>query len=306
MAIRFKCGECGRVLNVKDGLAGKKGKCPGCGGVIEVPLRSEEEAPPEPMSAETGSTAPEPTDETPTTGENETACPHCGQSIATDAVFCVHCGTDLRTGEMVEDIPDGVVEEQEAYDFFKTAPDMLTKPTDALDTIINSPPTAATFKKALILFGVGLIIFTLAVPYNNDVFVTKSTGHKTMAFALSLVLGVIVLFTDAILCGVGGSMFGSRPTGFAHVFMGVLAVRAMVGLALVLPLIYVFTPDAMYGVAGWVTRAVRFGWGTFLVYVIILRAYEAPPLQAIFFAVGAGALRAMVFLLPSLFNVNLI
>lgn len=36
MPIRVKC-SCGKVLNVKDELAGKKGKCPGCGNAIPIP-----------------------------------------------------------------------------------------------------------------------------------------------------------------------------------------------------------------------------------------------------------------------------
>ncbi len=35
--IRFTCEACGKSLNVADKLAGKRGKCPGCGGVVNVP-----------------------------------------------------------------------------------------------------------------------------------------------------------------------------------------------------------------------------------------------------------------------------
>ncbi len=34
----FKCPECGKRLRVRDELVGKKGKCPGCGHVVVVPL----------------------------------------------------------------------------------------------------------------------------------------------------------------------------------------------------------------------------------------------------------------------------
>ena len=37
MAIRVQCGSCGATMNVKDELAGKRGKCPKCGAVIDVP-----------------------------------------------------------------------------------------------------------------------------------------------------------------------------------------------------------------------------------------------------------------------------
>src|SRR5262249_29472534 len=35
--IPVKCESCGRNLKVKDELAGKKGKCPGCGRVLPIP-----------------------------------------------------------------------------------------------------------------------------------------------------------------------------------------------------------------------------------------------------------------------------
>lgn len=37
MGIKFECEHCGRTLNVKDFLAGKRGICPKCGGRIEIP-----------------------------------------------------------------------------------------------------------------------------------------------------------------------------------------------------------------------------------------------------------------------------
>lgn len=37
MAIRLTCSQCGKELAVKDELAGRKGKCPGCGVVLIVP-----------------------------------------------------------------------------------------------------------------------------------------------------------------------------------------------------------------------------------------------------------------------------
>ena len=37
MAISAKCPHCGTLLNVKDELAGRKGKCPKCQGVVKIP-----------------------------------------------------------------------------------------------------------------------------------------------------------------------------------------------------------------------------------------------------------------------------
>jgi hypothetical protein len=38
MGIRFNCQHCGRRMNVKEHLAGKRGICPACGGRFDIPL----------------------------------------------------------------------------------------------------------------------------------------------------------------------------------------------------------------------------------------------------------------------------
>src|SRR6476660_9932428 len=37
MAIQVTCEKCGKQLRVKDEYAGRKGKCPACGAVIQIP-----------------------------------------------------------------------------------------------------------------------------------------------------------------------------------------------------------------------------------------------------------------------------
>jgi len=41
--MKFNCPHCQKALNVKDELAGKKGKCPFCGQALVVPAPAEEE-----------------------------------------------------------------------------------------------------------------------------------------------------------------------------------------------------------------------------------------------------------------------
>lgn len=40
MPIRIACPKCGKNLNVPDGLAGKRGKCPRCATTFEIPAKS--------------------------------------------------------------------------------------------------------------------------------------------------------------------------------------------------------------------------------------------------------------------------
>lgn len=60
MAILLKCGKCGKALQARDELAGKRVKCPGCGTVLAVPAPRA----PSPLEAalalETPETAPAP------------------------------------------------------------------------------------------------------------------------------------------------------------------------------------------------------------------------------------------------------
>src|SRR5262249_18516041 len=77
MPIKLSC-DCGKKLQVKDDLAGKKVKCPGCGAVVPVPAavaeapppapkpkmkapppREEEEVPPQPQDEEEAPPPPE-------------------------------------------------------------------------------------------------------------------------------------------------------------------------------------------------------------------------------------------------------
>src|SRR5947209_1257075 len=66
MAIKFNCPHCGKALNVKDNLAGKKGPCPACKKVLTVPAATPAPAaaaagtPPAPPSAATADTTPAP------------------------------------------------------------------------------------------------------------------------------------------------------------------------------------------------------------------------------------------------------
>jgi transcription elongation factor Elf1 len=73
VAIKVKCPGCGGVLNVKDEMAGKRGKCPKCGQVIEIPVA---EAAAEPVAL-VGEDAPQP-EAVPAGVGGGFKCPFCG------------------------------------------------------------------------------------------------------------------------------------------------------------------------------------------------------------------------------------
>ena len=82
MAISVTC-ECGKQFKVRDELAGKRGKCAACGQVLSIPTLASsaalEKATPAPLRA----------------------CPACWEALQPNAVICLHCGHDLRTGKQV-------------------------------------------------------------------------------------------------------------------------------------------------------------------------------------------------------------
>jgi hypothetical protein len=75
--------SCGKRLKAKPELAGKKVKCPGCGGVLVVPK------PKVPVAAEV-----EPSPAVTSVAEKE--CPTCLATVPGAAVLCVCCGFDFR------------------------------------------------------------------------------------------------------------------------------------------------------------------------------------------------------------------
>ncbi|QDT41694.1 hypothetical protein Pan241w_17570 [Gimesia alba] len=95
MSIRVTCSFCGKQIKAKDSAAGKKAKCPDCGGVIKIPNLDEEEI----YDAEsTGEDDPFGFDDfEPNEGESipsakRKACPSCGEDIAKSASKCRFCG----------------------------------------------------------------------------------------------------------------------------------------------------------------------------------------------------------------------
>lgn len=116
MPVQVKC-SCGKVLKVRDELAGKAVKCPGCQSVLRVPAAGQTGSPAakpakpaKPAGAAKRAGAPPPPsndldDLFQEAGFEQRAgkvCPKCFGTISPDAVLCTHCGFHLQTGSRVQ------------------------------------------------------------------------------------------------------------------------------------------------------------------------------------------------------------
>jgi len=92
--IRVQCG-CGKVFAAPMRLAGKTVKCPGCGLPLDVVKPVEVST-----SDGAGSMASiEPSDGREEFDLGQRVCPNCGAKSMEGTIVCVHCGTNMDTGE---------------------------------------------------------------------------------------------------------------------------------------------------------------------------------------------------------------
>ena len=113
MPIVVQCGTCKKQFQAGDHLAGKQVKCPGCQTVLLIPGgQSAPAADPHPMDALLS-------DEIPlrhkgAAGPAEIKCPGCGTPVREDAVLCVDCGYNFRTGRKI--VPDTPSQRRARYE----------------------------------------------------------------------------------------------------------------------------------------------------------------------------------------------
>jgi len=94
MGIPVTCESCAKKYSVKEDLAGKKIKCPGCGGVLSIPALKPAEEPKKAVSSELSFA-----------DDDDGAivvCINCGLELPPKTKVCVECGFHIASGSKLE------------------------------------------------------------------------------------------------------------------------------------------------------------------------------------------------------------
>lgn len=100
MAISVYCEQCQETYKVKNELVGKRCKCKN-GHALMIPNADGVAAAPPTAATDPSPAKPKPSK----TAAKQKKCPSCKAALAPQAVLCVACGFDLRTGSKVGSTP---------------------------------------------------------------------------------------------------------------------------------------------------------------------------------------------------------
>jgi uncharacterized membrane protein len=98
VTIEFQCGHCHKPLKTTDEKAGRQAKCPGCGGVIEIPS-VEGNFISELSHTTLESTSSDSATSIPLVFSKTKPCPSCAEDVEVFASRCQFCGVQLQKGQ---------------------------------------------------------------------------------------------------------------------------------------------------------------------------------------------------------------
>lgn len=86
--IEFHCTHCDKALKTSGDKAGRQAKCPGCGGLIEIPPSASQSG----VKGDSEEAAPHVISQDLLPSTDETTCPSCGEVLNESAIRCHGCG----------------------------------------------------------------------------------------------------------------------------------------------------------------------------------------------------------------------
>ena len=214
MPIQVKC-QCGKVLKVKDELAGKAVKCPGCGKAVKVgqakaaakPASRPASPAPAPAAPAGGDSLDDLFDEEGFSDHVAAVCPQCRAEMAAGAVFCTKCGFNKETGEMMQAHRTAGVDVDMGTLALEKAESDMNK-ADKLQREMESKAGMPWWMLALVLFmlGAGTAIAVIAVNMANRTEEGAAEGFSAMALFMRVSAGALgflsvgALLKLAIMC----------------------------------------------------------------------------------------------------------
>ena len=171
MPFTISC-ECGKTFRVRSDQAGKRSKCSECGRVFVIPDR-------------------------PPVAQSSRSCPSCHQIVAPDAVLCVHCGLDLKTGNTLQTAMDA-------------------KPQKKMQHRDSTSPVKDVPKFMLVGSFLGIFVFVVFVLMDRFLFNLGILGIVHAAPEGSLLFSIMAY-------AVVGAVFGSIVVGTAGFFQSRLS-----------------------------------------------------------------------------------
>lgn len=173
----FSCARCSSVLEARDSLCGRPGRCPTCGGVFRIPpidpqtglavgraMIEDDGQLPTPMHAYATAGARAPKIHTRPDGHQVILCPRCQREMPIDAHLCRSCGMPF-TMEGAETVIQS------------SGPEANTMASAALTVGVLSIPTFCVPILGLVAIGLGL-----AAMRKSRILGTDTPGRK-MAIA---------------------------------------------------------------------------------------------------------------------------
>jgi hypothetical protein len=243
MPIQVKC-QCGKALKVKDELAGKAVKCPGCAKVIKVGQPGAKAAAPAakktPAARPAAPASPAETDSLGDLFDEEgfsdhvaAVCPNCREEMGAGTVLCTKCGFNKETGELLQahrtagvDIDHGTL----ALD--KAEADMAK--ADRLQKEMLSKAGMPSWMLALVIFGIGsaTLLAVIAVNMANRT-EEGASDFNAMQMFLQLIAGAFAVVSGGAIVKLG-ILFAKKEAKKKEIIKLSIGAAVMGGIAVAL------------------------------------------------------------------------